>query len=145
MLLEEFWSGKHSNVYISVGNQILLLWSSLIKVEQIIMKSQRGAQTFAYHYMFHWSYHLEQLHINKFTENWTVCGHVTNQMSLHCDSVSYYNSKMISWSKSCREIWLHFPHYVNRGWCLSDCFRRKLKMEAALHYSKDTCSVSWRW
>lgn len=33
----------------TVGQQILLLWSSLIKLEQMIMKSQRGAHTFACH------------------------------------------------------------------------------------------------
>lgn len=32
MILEEFWSGKHSRVYISAGNQIILLWSFCSKV-----------------------------------------------------------------------------------------------------------------
>ena len=49
MLLLEFQSGKDPHVYIAVGKHILLPWSSLIKVVWIIMKSQRGAQTFAYH------------------------------------------------------------------------------------------------
>lgn len=41
-----------SNVFISVGKQILLLWSSLSKSEQIIRNSQRGGQTFAHHSKF---------------------------------------------------------------------------------------------